>query len=130
MGGKHHALAALPPGMTQYRLYRRMGGSQGQSVWARKILPPTGFNPWNGKSEVQGFKSQWGKKVFLFSKTYRLALGMTMTTHLNLAPKLIMCGAIPLIHGVEGRNDIYNCCTYKVCLKSNGTGAIKFFINN
>jgi len=28
VGGQHHVAAALPPGMTQYPLYRRLGGQQ------------------------------------------------------------------------------------------------------
>ena len=30
VGGQRHAPAALPPGMTRYPLYRRLGGPQGQ----------------------------------------------------------------------------------------------------
>jgi hypothetical protein len=33
----------LPPGNTQFPLYRRLGGPQGQSGQARKISPPPGF---------------------------------------------------------------------------------------
>jgi hypothetical protein len=34
-----------PPGKTQYPLYWRLGGLQGQSGWAWKILPPPGLDP-------------------------------------------------------------------------------------
>ena len=44
VGGQCHALAALPPGKTQYPLYKRLGGPQGQSGWVRKISPPLGFD--------------------------------------------------------------------------------------
>jgi len=44
-GGQRHAPAALPPGKTQYPLYRRLGGPQGRSGWVRKIFPPPGFDP-------------------------------------------------------------------------------------
>ena len=37
VGGQHHALAALPPGKTQYPLYRRLGRPLGWSGWVRKI---------------------------------------------------------------------------------------------
>jgi len=37
---------SLPPGKTWYPLYKRLGGPQGQSGQAWKILPPPGFNPW------------------------------------------------------------------------------------
>jgi len=36
---------SLPPGKTQYRLYRRLGGPQGRSGQVRKISPPPEFNP-------------------------------------------------------------------------------------
>jgi len=34
----------LPPGMTRYPLYRRLGGPQGRSGQVRKISPPPGFD--------------------------------------------------------------------------------------
>ena len=37
--GKRHAPAALAPGKTRYRLYRRLYGSQGRSGRVRKISP-------------------------------------------------------------------------------------------
>ena len=36
---------SLPPGKTQYPLYRRLGGPQGRSGQVRKISPPPGFDP-------------------------------------------------------------------------------------
>ena len=45
VGGQLHALAALPPGMIWYPLYRRLDGPQGLSEQAQKITPPPGFNP-------------------------------------------------------------------------------------
>jgi len=42
VGGQRHALAAVPPRKTQYPLYRRLGGPQGQ---VQKTSPPPGFNP-------------------------------------------------------------------------------------
>jgi hypothetical protein len=45
VGGQLHAPAALPPGMTRYPLYRRLGGPQGRSGRLRKISPPPGFDP-------------------------------------------------------------------------------------
>ena len=44
VGGQHHTPAALPPGKTQYPLYRRLGGPQGRSGQVRKISPPAGFD--------------------------------------------------------------------------------------
>jgi hypothetical protein len=43
VGGQHHALVTLPPGKTQYLLYRRLGGPQGWSGRVRKISLPPGF---------------------------------------------------------------------------------------
>ena len=45
VGGQRHAPAALPPGMTRYPLYRRLGGPQGRSGLMWKISPPPGFDP-------------------------------------------------------------------------------------
>jgi hypothetical protein len=45
VGGQGHAPAALAPGKTQYPLYRRLGGPQGQSGQVRNISPSTGFDP-------------------------------------------------------------------------------------
>jgi hypothetical protein len=45
VGGQRHALAALPPGMTRYPLYRRLGRPQGWSGRVLKILTPLGFDP-------------------------------------------------------------------------------------
>ena len=45
VGGQHQDPAALPPGTTQYLLYSRLGGPQGQSGWVRKISPAPGFDP-------------------------------------------------------------------------------------
>jgi hypothetical protein len=43
VGGQRHAPAALPPGMTRYRLYRRLDGPQGLSGRVLKISPLTGI---------------------------------------------------------------------------------------
>jgi len=45
VGGQRKALAAVPPGMTQYPLYRRLGRPQGWSGRVWKISPTMGFNP-------------------------------------------------------------------------------------
>ena len=46
MGGQRHAPAALPPAMTRYPLYRRLGGPQCRSGRVRKISPSPVFDPW------------------------------------------------------------------------------------
>ena len=44
--GQRHAPVALPPGKTQYPLYRRLVGPPGRSGWVLKISPPPpGFDP-------------------------------------------------------------------------------------
>jgi hypothetical protein len=45
----------LPPGKTQYPLYKRLGGPQGQSEWVWKISPPTRFNPWTVQPVVSRY---------------------------------------------------------------------------
>jgi hypothetical protein len=45
MGGQRHALAALPPAMTQYTLCRKLGGIQGWSGRVRNTPSPPGFDP-------------------------------------------------------------------------------------
>ena len=39
VGGQCHAPATLPLGMTQYPLYRKLDGPQGQSGEGKKICP-------------------------------------------------------------------------------------------
>ena len=41
--GQSHAPAVLPTGKTRYPLYKKLGGPQGRSRLARKILRPTGI---------------------------------------------------------------------------------------
>jgi hypothetical protein len=45
VGGQRHVPAALPPGMTRYPLYRRLGRPQGRSGHVLKISPPPGCYP-------------------------------------------------------------------------------------
>jgi hypothetical protein len=45
VGGQRHAPTALPPGMTRYPFYRRLGRPQGRSGRVLKISPPPGFDP-------------------------------------------------------------------------------------
>jgi hypothetical protein len=45
VGGQRHSPAALPPGMTRYLLYKRLGGPQGRSGRVLKISPPPEFDP-------------------------------------------------------------------------------------
>jgi hypothetical protein len=42
-GCKPHVPAALPPEMTRYRFYRRLGGPQGRSGRVRNISPPSRY---------------------------------------------------------------------------------------
>ena len=45
VGGQPHAQAALPPGITQYPLYRRLGEPQGQYARVQKTSRPPAFDP-------------------------------------------------------------------------------------
>ena len=47
VGDQPHAPAALPPGKTQYPLYRRLVEPEGQSGRVRKIWPKSGVNKKN-----------------------------------------------------------------------------------
>ena len=49
VGGQRHAPATLPPGMTRYPLYRRLGGPQGRSGRLQEISPLPGFDPQNAQ---------------------------------------------------------------------------------
>jgi len=51
--GQRHAPAALPPWVTQYLLYGRLGGPQGRSGRLRKISPPPGFDPAYSQSQYR-----------------------------------------------------------------------------
>ena len=60
VGGRRHALAALPPpGKTRYLLYRRLVGAQGRSGWVRKISPPTGIWSPDRSSPVASRYTDW-----------------------------------------------------------------------
>ena len=45
VGGWRHTHASLPPEMTPYPLYRKLGSPQGRSEQVRKILPVMEFDP-------------------------------------------------------------------------------------
>jgi hypothetical protein len=45
VGGQRHAPAALPPGMTRYPLYRRLGRPPRRFRRVLKIWRPPGFDP-------------------------------------------------------------------------------------
>ena len=50
LGCQHHVSVALPLGITQYPLYRRLGRPLSRSGRVRKILPPPAFNLRNFQS--------------------------------------------------------------------------------
>ena len=45
VGGQHHAPAALPPGKTQYPLYRRLVGPRAGLDGFGESRPSPGFDP-------------------------------------------------------------------------------------
>jgi hypothetical protein len=53
--GQRHAPAALPPGMTRYPLYRRLGGPQGRSGRVLKTSPPTEIRFPDCPARITGF---------------------------------------------------------------------------
>jgi hypothetical protein len=55
VGGQRHAPTALSPRKTQYPLYRRLVGPQGQSGQVWKISPSPGFDPWTVQPVVSRY---------------------------------------------------------------------------
>jgi len=53
--GQRHVPAALPPGKSQYPLYRRLDGPQSRSGRVRKISSPPEFKP----RTVQGVENRY-----------------------------------------------------------------------
>jgi hypothetical protein len=45
VGSQHHVLAALPPGLTRYPLYKRLGEPRDRCGQVRKISRPSGIEP-------------------------------------------------------------------------------------
>jgi len=66
VGGQRHALTALPPGKTQYPLYRRLGGPQSRSGQVRKISPTPGFDP----RTVQPVASRYAGSIYIYIYIY------------------------------------------------------------
>ena len=67
VGGQHHTLATLPPGMTRYPLYRWLGRPKGQSGQVQEILSPLGFDSWT----VQPTASRSTDYTFLALFSYK-----------------------------------------------------------
>ena len=68
--------STLPPGKTQYPLYRRLGGPQGRSGQVRKISPPPEFDAWTVQpvgSRYTNYATQPTTGIIYLDK---LALGM------------------------------------------------------
>jgi hypothetical protein len=100
MGGQRHAPAALPPRITQYPLYRRLGGPQGSSGRFRKTSPPPVFDPrtvhsvasryinWAIPAHTPSFLLciRW-KKSGPFPREYN-GRSVMLTVHLRLVPRL------------------------------------------
>jgi hypothetical protein len=70
--GQRHAPAALPPVMTRYQLYRRLGRPQGRSGRLLKISPPTGIRSPDrpARSESHSF-NQNGARITLKYESFR-----------------------------------------------------------
>jgi hypothetical protein len=88
MGDQRNAMAALPPRKTQYPLYRRLGGPQGQPGRLWKISPPPGFDPRTAQP-VASLYTDWAipahmhaleGRLFLFATVCTPALRNCMTT--------------------------------------------------
>jgi hypothetical protein len=85
----------LPPGKTRYSLYRRLGGPQGRSGQARKISPPTGFDPrtvqpvvsrytdWATRPTCRDIVHIYCNRIYLFQKTAQLYV-VSKHTHITV----------------------------------------------
>jgi hypothetical protein len=60
VGVQPHVPAALPLGMNQYLLFKKLGGPHGRSGRVRKISPPPGFDP----PTVQPVASRYAEKLY------------------------------------------------------------------
>ena len=69
-------LAALPPGKTRYRLYRRPGGPQGPVWTGAENLAPTGI--WSPDSPA---RSESLQKLFLVKSSYIATHHTVLTRH-------------------------------------------------
>jgi len=67
MRGKSHVPTALPLGMNQYPLYRKLGGPHAQYVHVQKISLPPGFDPWT----VQPEESHYTDSAMLPQRKYK-----------------------------------------------------------
>jgi hypothetical protein len=76
VGGQRHVPAALPPEMTRYPLYRRLGGPQGRSWRVRKISPPQGFDPWTVQPVASRY-TDWAIQTL----SYQTVQGRGVWTH-------------------------------------------------
>ena len=66
----------LPPGKSQYPLYRRLGGPQGRSGQAENLAPP-GFDPRIRPARIQSL--------------YRLSYPAHIHTHTHTHTQMILC---------------------------------------
>ena len=75
MGGQHYTPADLPPGKTQYPLYRKLGGPQGWygMVWKMSHPPVMAFTENTNtteESKIYGCSTQGYHSKFSAKETY------------------------------------------------------------
>jgi hypothetical protein len=71
VGGQCHTPFALLPVKTQYPLYRRLAGPQGQSRQVQKMMLPLGFDPRTAQSIVSRYTNYaTPAHLFLLYKKY------------------------------------------------------------
>ena len=95
MGGQRHTLAALPPGKTQYPLYRRLGGRQSRSGRVRKISPSPGFDPGTVQavaSRYTDFAIQAHRQYVYCIYTVPHASTKMCSSHNESTNTLMLCG--------------------------------------
>jgi hypothetical protein len=90
VGGQRHAPVALPPGMTRYPLYRRLGRPQGRSGRVLKISPPPEFDARTVQLVASRY-TDWAIPVPIYLFIYYLSM-LFLSSRLSLG---ISNGLIP-----------------------------------
>ena len=74
---------SLPPGKTQYPLYRRLGGPQGRSGQVRKISPPPGFDPWTVQPVASRYTDYATRPTYNMSLAQNVAREIPLCMHIS-----------------------------------------------
>jgi hypothetical protein len=101
--GQRHAPAALPPGKTQYPLYRRLGGPQSRSGRVRKISPPTGIRSPNATAHSQSLYRLSYPRTLLYSNKVKNEWSLTSSLSMTWKETTITLRISVFSLGVMGK---------------------------